>query len=53
MRETEMAVVISQEQNEIAYFQKWGKDIKPHREKMRKARTGLTKNIKTARILCA
>ena len=34
MRETEMAVVISQEQNEIAYFQKWGKDIKPHREKM-------------------
>ena len=34
MRETEMAVVISQEQNEIAYFQKWGKDINPHREKM-------------------
>ena len=34
MHETEMAVVISQEQNEIAYFQKWGKDIKPHREKM-------------------
>ncbi|MDE6553048.1 MAG: type I restriction endonuclease subunit R [Muribaculaceae bacterium] len=34
MRETEMAVVISQEQNEIAYFQKWGKNIKPHREKM-------------------
>lgn len=34
MRETEMAVVISQEQNEIAYFQKWCKDIKPHREKM-------------------
>ena len=34
MRETEMAVVISQEQNEIAYFQKWGKDIRPHREKM-------------------
>ena len=34
MRETEMAVVISQEQNEITYFQKWGKDIRPHREKM-------------------
>lgn len=34
MRKTEMAVVISQEQNEIAYFQKWDKDIKPHREKM-------------------
>lgn len=34
MKETEMAVVISQEQNEIAYFQKWRKDILPHREKM-------------------
>ncbi len=34
MRETEMAVVISQEQNEVAYFQKWGKEIKPHREKL-------------------
>lgn len=34
MKETEMAVVISQEQNEIQYFQRWGKDIKPHREKL-------------------
>ena len=34
MRETEMAVVISQDQNEIATFQKWGLDILPHREKM-------------------
>ncbi len=34
MKETEMAVVISQEQNEISYFQKWGKDIIPHREKL-------------------
>lgn len=34
MQETEMAVVISQEQNEIKTFQKWGLDIKPHREKM-------------------
>lgn len=34
MKETEMAVVISQEQNEIAYFQKWKKNILPHREKM-------------------
>lgn len=34
MKETEMAVVISQEQNEIAYFQKWGKNIFPHCEKM-------------------
>lgn len=34
MEETEMAVVISQEQNEIQTFNKWGLDIKPHREKM-------------------
>lgn len=36
MQETEMAVVISQEQNEIHTFQKWGLDIKYHREKMEK-----------------
>ena len=36
MRETEMAVVISQEQNEIQTFQKWNLDIKTHREKMEK-----------------
>ena len=36
MRETEMAVVVSQEQNEIARFEKWGIDIRPHREKMEK-----------------
>ncbi|MEE5994283.1 MAG: type I restriction endonuclease subunit R, partial [Oscillospiraceae bacterium] len=36
MQETEMAVVISQEQNEIQTFQKWGLDIKPHRTKMEK-----------------
>ena len=34
MQETEMAVVISQEQNEIQTFRKWGLDIKTHREKM-------------------
>lgn len=34
MQETEMAVVVSQEQNEIQTFRKWGLDIKPHREKM-------------------
>ena len=34
MKETEMAVVISQEQNEIKTFEKWGLDIKYHREKM-------------------
>ncbi len=36
MEETEMAVVVSQEQNEIRTFQKWGLDIKTHREKMEK-----------------
>lgn len=34
MKGTEMAVVISQEQNEIQTFQKWGLDIKTHRQKM-------------------
>ena len=36
MKSTEMAVVVSQEQNEIQTFQKWGLDIKTHREKMEK-----------------
>ena len=36
MKNTEMAVVISQEQNEIQTFQKWGLDIKTHRQKMEK-----------------
>jgi len=36
MRETDMAVVVSQEQNEIQTFQKWDLDIKPHRERMEK-----------------
>ena len=31
-----MAVVISQDQNEIQTFKKWGLDIIPHREKMEK-----------------
>lgn len=34
MEETEMAVVISQEQNEIQTFKKWGLDIQYHRNKM-------------------
>lgn len=34
LEETEMCVVISQEQNEIQTFKKWGLDILPHREKM-------------------
>ena len=36
MRETEMAVVISQEQNEIQTFGKWNLDIRYHRAKMEK-----------------
>ena len=36
MQETEMAVVVSQEQNEVQTFQKWGLDILPHRAKMEK-----------------
>lgn len=36
MKNTEMAVIISQEQNEVATFEKWGLDIKPHRSKMEK-----------------
>ena len=36
MESTEMAVVISQEQNEIQTFSKWKLDIKYHRQKMEK-----------------
>ena len=36
LKETEMAVVISQEQNEIQTFKKWGLDILSHRAKMEK-----------------
>lgn len=36
MQETEMAVVISQEQNEIQTFKKWDLNIKYHRAKMEK-----------------
>lgn len=34
MKKTEMAVVVSSEQNEEAVFKKWGLDIVPHRKKM-------------------
>lgn len=34
LKETEMCVVISQEQNEVKTFKKWGLDILPHRKKM-------------------
>lgn len=36
MKETEMAVIISQEQNEVQTFKNWGLDITPHRTKMEK-----------------
>ena len=36
MKETDMAVVVSQEQNEIQTFKKWNLDILPHRERMEK-----------------
>ena len=36
MKNTEMAVIISQEQNEIATFEKWGLDIRSHRSKIEK-----------------
>ena len=36
MKETEMCVVISQEQNEVQTFKKWELDILPHRTKMEK-----------------
>lgn len=35
MEETEMAVVVSDEQNEIERFRKWGLDIIPHRTRMK------------------
>ena len=41
MQETEMAVVISQEQNEIQTFKKWDLDIKYHRAKMEKREFGV------------
>jgi type I restriction enzyme R subunit len=34
IKETEICVVVSSEQNEIQKFQKWGLEIEPHREKM-------------------
>lgn len=34
MEETDMAVVVSQEQNELQTFKKWGLDITPHRKRM-------------------
>ncbi|HPS64280.1 MAG TPA: type I restriction endonuclease subunit R [Ignavibacteria bacterium] len=36
LKETELAVVISEEQGEVDLFRKWDIDIKPHREKIKK-----------------
>lgn len=36
MKETEMAVIVSQEQNEVQTFNNWNLDIKSHREKIEK-----------------
>ncbi|MGE6260701.1 type I restriction endonuclease subunit R [Heyndrickxia sporothermodurans] len=36
LKETEYAVVVSEEQNEVSTFEKWGLDIIPHREKIKK-----------------
>ena len=47
MQETKMAVVISQEQNEIQTFNKWGLDIRYHRRKMEKRE--LDKEFKDAK----
>lgn len=47
MQETKMAVVISQEQNEIQTFNKWGLDIRYHRRKMEKRE--LDKDFKDAK----
>jgi type I restriction enzyme R subunit len=41
IKETEICVVVSSEQNEIQKFQKWDLDIEPHREKMN------TQNLET------
>lgn len=35
MKETLMAVVVSEEQGEVAKFEKWGLNIKPHRQLMK------------------
>lgn len=50
MRETDMAVVVSQEQNEIQTFQKWGLDIKLHRERMEKEELDKTFKANDSRL---
>ena len=52
MEETEMAVVVSQEQNEIQTFKKWHLDITPHREKpvSHMAQTKTTRSLLSASL---
>ena len=47
MESTEMAVVISQEQNEVARFRAWGLDIEPHRRKMENATSTTNSRMQT------
>ena len=50
MRETDMAVVVSQEQNEIQTFQKWGLAIELHRERMEKEELDKTFKANDSRL---
>ena len=47
MQETEMAVVVSQEQNEVQTFQKWGLDILPHRTRWKRGNLTKSSRIRT------
>lgn len=57
LRETEYAVVISEEQNEVKTFRDWGLDIRPHRAKLKSR--NLEEDFKNSRhpfrlvIVCA
>ncbi|MDD4099541.1 MAG: type I restriction endonuclease subunit R [Candidatus Cloacimonetes bacterium] len=46
IKETEIAVVVSSEQNEIAKFKAWNLDIEPHRAKMNDPTRDLEKEFK-------
>lgn len=40
MKQTEMAVVVSEEQGEVAKFRNWGIDITPHRRRLKEGFSG-------------
>ncbi len=51
MKETEMAVIVSEEQGEVNRFRTWKLDITPHREKMKKGfelKDGKSIDVETA-----